>query len=86
MKRGVGYFPDATSTSGAAHMPAIHVPFKINIKCKNKKLCYTDYQDNEANNFAPMLVAVWGYSNGAAPSDSGVPFYQHYVTMKYYDD
>lgn len=86
MQRGVGYFPDVTSTSGAAHMPAINKPFKINIKCKNKQLKYTDANDSEANNFAPFMIATWAYTNGSPPSNAGVPFYEHYVTMKYFND
>lgn len=86
MKRGVGYFPDITSTSGAAHMPAINKPFNINVKCKSKKIKYTDPSHVKPNNFAPFLLATWAYTNGAPASAlSAVPFWETYVTLNYYD-
>jgi hypothetical protein len=86
LQRGVGYFPDVTSTSGAAHMPAINKPFKINVKSKNKMLQYSDLNDSEATNFAPFMIATWAYTNGSPPSNSAVPFYEHFVTLRYYDE
>lgn len=83
LKRGVGYFPDATSTSGAAHMPAINVPFTIKHKCKNKKVTFRGASANIAENFDPRLIGVWSYTNGAAASAAGVPFVEAYSTWYY---
>lgn len=85
MQRGVGYFPDVTSTSGAAHMPAINKSFFINVKCKNKVLKYEDSGNNEATNFCPFMIATWAYSDGSAPSSAAVPFYQSYSIFKFHD-
>lgn len=84
LKRGIGYFPDPTSSSGAAHMPAINHPFTINLKCKNKKLTYQDAANDFQNNFAPFVIATWAYTNGQLPSGSGVPFVEYWSQMYFY--
>lgn len=84
LKRGVGYFPDPTSTSGAAHMPAVNHPFTINLKCKNKKLMYQDAATDFQNNFAPFVIATWAYTNGALPSNSAVPYIEYWSQMYFY--
>lgn len=83
MKRGVGYFPDPTSTSGAAHQPAINVPFRIRHKVKGKKVYYRGAGATGPENFYPFLVGVWSYSNGAAASPAAVPFVEHWTNWYY---
>lgn len=85
LQRGVGYFPDVTSTSGAAHMPAINKGFRISVKCKNRLVKYFDSSTNEASNFCPFMIATWAYSDGSPPSTAAVPFYESYNTFKFYD-
>lgn len=84
MKRGFG---DALSTpaTGAVHMPAISRPFTIRVKCKNKVLKFRDEAEDSSTNFNPFIVAMWAYTNGASPSDSGVPYLQYYSTVWYHD-
>lgn len=85
LQRGIGYFPDVTSTSGAAHMPAVNKGFRINVKCKNKRIKYFDSSTNEASNFCPFMIATWAYTNGSPPSTSAVPYYESYNVFKFYD-
>lgn len=81
MKRGVGYFVDPTSTSGAARMPAINQPFNIKIKCKNKKLVFDDAAKDVCENFGPVVVPIWSYTNGSPPSAAAVPFIEYWSQM-----
>ena len=84
MRRGFG---DALSTpsTGAVHMPAISKPFTIRLKCKNKLLKFRDESDDSSVNYNPFVVAMWAYTNGAAPSESAVPFLQMYSTVYFHD-
>jgi len=84
MKRGVGYFPAATPQSdGAAHMPAIHIPFRIKHRVKGKKIYYRTQVTTSADNYCPVMLAVWSYTNGANPSQSGVPFIESWTNWFY---
>jgi len=67
------------SDQGLSHMPAINKAFRIALKVKNKKLYFNDSTDQEPSNFAPFVVGWWSYTNGAAPSASGVPFVEHFT-------
>ena len=81
LKRGV-CLPAAQvppSDQGLSHMPAINKPFRIRLKVKNKKLYFNESTDQNPSNFAPFIVGWWGYSNGASPSTSAVPFVEHYT-------
>lgn len=82
LKRGVCLPADQTppgSDQGLAHMPAINKPFTIRLKVKNKKLYFNESTDQELSNFAPFVVGWWSFTNGAAPSASGVPFVEHFT-------
>jgi len=72
------------STEGQAHMPAIHSDFTIRLKVKNKKLMYNEPSDPEPSNWAPFLVSCWCYNNGAAPSNTGVPYLEAWDQMYFY--
>lgn len=84
MKRGFG---DALSTpaTGAVHMPAVSKRIYISLKCKNKILKFRDPSDDSSTNYNPFLLCMWAYTNGAAPSESAVPFIQSYCTVYYHD-
>ncbi|AXH77444.1 MAG: coat protein [Cressdnaviricota sp.] len=83
MTRGTLLFPDPTSSSGAAHMPAINKKFNINVKCKNKKIYYEDETSLYPAEFQPFLIAMYSYTNGASQSNVNVLNMEYYSELHY---
>ncbi len=83
LNRNLGYFPDVTSTSGAATQKPVSKEFNINMKCKNKHLKYIDSSSTQPNNFQPFVCCLFAYGNGAVPSLSGVPYIEYFSTMSF---
>ena len=84
MNRHYPFFPDPTSTSGAASQIPVSKEFNINVKCKNKKLCYVNEADVQPSNFAPFVCALFCYGNGANPSSvSAVPYVEYLSTLRF---
>lgn len=83
LDRNYGYFPDPTSTSGAApQKPTTHT-FSINMKCKNKNLKYNVSSSLQPNNWQPFVCCMFAYNNGAVPSISAVPYIEYLSTMSF---
>ena len=65
--------------------------FFIKLKVKNKLLRYATEASPGSNeglqptNFAPFLVGWWSYTNGAAPSNTPVPYIEYYVKTRFKD-
>lgn len=65
--------------------------FFIKLKVKNRVLKYaTEYNPGnndgiQPTNFAPFLVGWWSYTNGAAPSNTPVPYIEYYVKTRFKD-
>lgn len=80
---GVQYpipFNPATAELGY-HMPAICKSFYIPIKCKNKKVMFSEFTESAASNYAPFLVGWWASSDGSPPTGTAFPavsFLSHY--------
>ncbi len=83
LDRSLGYFPDATSTSGAATQRPISREFSITMKVKNKILKYNTPSTVLPSNFQPFVVCLFAYGNGAAPSSSKVPFIEYQTKMSF---
>ena len=81
MDRNNGYFPDPTSTSGAATQRPVSKDFRINLKVKNKILKYEDHTVVQPDNYQPFVCYLFAYSNGSVPSTSAVPFIEYLTTM-----
>lgn len=78
LKRDNPYFLDPTSTSGAAAQRPVSIPFTIKHKVKNKILHYSGSSASVSSNYDPRIICTWAYTDGAAPSASGVPFVEHW--------
>ena len=74
LDRNWGFFPDPTSTSGAATQKPVSKEFSINLKVKNKILKYESSLDQQPTNYQPWVMCMFAYGNGAAPSTVEVPF------------
>lgn len=83
MDRNYGYFPDPTSTSGAASQRPVSKDFNINLKVKNKHLKYEDATQIQPDNWQPFVCYLFCYGNGAAPSTSRVPYIEYLSTMTF---
>lgn len=65
--------------------------FNVKLKCKNKVLRFADATDPGTNdginpsNYAPFLVGWWSYINGAAPSNTPVPYIEYYAKSYFKD-
>jgi len=83
--RSLGYFPDPTSTSGAATQRPVSKEFSINMKVKNKILDYHDPAAVQPSNFQPFVCCLFAYGNGAAPSSSRVPYIEYMLKLSFKD-
>jgi hypothetical protein len=83
LDRNYGYFPDPTSTSGAAAQRPVSKEFRITMKVKNKMLKYNTPSTVLPSNFQPFVVCLFAYGNGAAPSSSKVPFIEYQSKMSF---
>jgi len=83
MERNFGYFPDPTSTSGAAPQRPSSKDFYIKLKVKNKILKYEDHTVVQPDNYQPFVCYLFAYGNGAAPSASAVPYIEYQSTMSF---
>lgn len=83
LDRNYGYFPDPTSTSGAATQRPVSKDFNINLKVKNKHLKYEDSTVVQPDNWQPFVCYMFCYGNGAAPSTSDVPYIEYLSTMSF---
>jgi len=83
LDRNYGYFPDPTSTSGAAPQKPTSKEFYINIKCKNKRLVYEDATAVQPDNWQPFVCYLFCYGNGAVPSSSRVPWIEYLTKVNY---
>lgn len=77
LDRRYPFFPDPTSTSGAASQVPISREFSFNLKCKNKKLLYNTPSSTQPRNYQPFVCCLFAYGNGAQPSTSAVPFIEY---------
>lgn len=75
-----------TEGRGAAYMPASYRSFKINLKVKNKLLTYSNPDNTFPTNYAPSLILMFAYVNGAGASASTVPFMQFNSTARWKDE
>lgn len=55
-------------SDGTTHYPYPIKHFKFNVKCKNKIVRYKDATANMPSNFAPFVLLMYSFQNGAAPS------------------
>lgn len=85
MDRNLGYYPDLTSTSGAAPQKPVSKEFNINVKCKNKLLRYSVPGAAQSQNFRPFVCCLFCYGNAAAPSTVEVPFIEYLSKITYKD-
>ncbi len=83
LDRSLGYFPDPTSTSGAATQRPVSKEFNINVKVKNKILNYATPTTTLPTNFQPFVCCQFAYGNGAAPSTSEVPFIEYLSKLSF---
>lgn len=83
LQRNLGYFPDPTSTSGAATQRPASRDFSISMKMKNKILKYNTPSTTLPSNFQPFCCALFSFGNGANPSTSAVPFVEYMSHMTY---
>ncbi len=83
LDRNLGYFPDVTSTSGAATQRPTSKEFSINMKIKNKHLKYALSSSTQPTNFQPFVCCLFCYGNGAVPSLSGVPYIEYLSLMTF---
>lgn len=85
LDRRLGYFPDPTSTSGAATQRPVSREFNITMKVKNKILKYWDPAEVQPSNFQPFVCCLFAYGNGASPSTSAVPFIEYMSKVSFKD-
>jgi len=85
LNRGMGIvypFPlNPATTNAGYHMPAVCQNFYIPIKCKNKKVLFSESGQTAATNYAPFIVGWWASSDGSAASTTAFPavsFLSHY--------
>ena len=83
LDRNYGYFPDPTSTSGAAPQRPTSREFSINLKVKNKHLKYNVSSSLQPNNWQPFVCCMFAYGNGAVPSLSAVPYIEYLSLMTF---
>lgn len=77
---------------GAAWRPDLTKRFSFRVKCKNKIGHFAQVDEpgyagdpTEMQNFAPVLVAMWSFTNGAAPSAAACPFVEYLTKMTFKD-
>jgi len=85
LDRSLGYFPDPTSTSGAATQRPVSREFKIPLKVKNKVLKYWDPSQVQPSNYQPFVCCLFAYGNGASPSLSAVPYIEYMSKVSFKD-
>lgn len=85
LDRNYGYFPDPTSTSGAAPQRPASRDFFLKMRVKNKVLYYNNPGAVRPNNFQPFVCCLFAYGNGASPSTSAVPFIEYLSRMTFKD-
>ena len=83
LQRNYGYFPDPTSTSGAATQKSASREFNFNIKCKNKKLKYMNEAATLPMNYCPFLCAQFCYSDSGPSSLVAVPYCEYLSTLRF---
>lgn len=83
LDRNFGYFPDPTSTSGAAPQKPATKEFNISMKIKNKILKYNVSSSIQPNNWQPFVCCLFAYGNGAIPSTTEVPYIEYLSTMSF---
>ena len=85
LDRNYGYFPDPTSTSGAAAQRPTSKEFSINLKVKNKHLKYEDATVIQPDNWQPFVCYLFAYGNGASPPAiaTPVPYIEYLSTMSF---
>ena len=59
--------------------------FRMNIKCKNKKLTYQD-GNNTPLNFAPMIIMGYSHLDGSAPDTVSAVVSLAYSSVFLYED
>lgn len=77
---------------GAAWRPDMTKRFSFRIKCKNKIGRFAQIDEpgfagdpTEMQNFAPCLIAMWSFTNGAAPSAAACPFVEYLTKLNFKD-
>lgn len=85
LTRNYGYFPDPTSTSGAAAQRPANRDFSLRLRVKNKVLSYNNPGAVRPNNWQPFVCCMFAYGNGAAPSTSAVPYIEYLSRMTFKD-
>lgn len=77
---------------GAAWRPDMTRRFSFRVKCKNKIGHFAQVDEpgfsgdpTEMQNFSPVLIAMWCYTNGAAPSAAAMPFVEYLTKMTFKD-
>lgn len=85
LDRNYGYFPDPTSTSGAAPQRPTSREFTIPLKVKNKILKYWDPSQVQPANYQPFVCCLFAYGNGANPSTSPVPYIEYQSKLSFKD-
>ncbi|AXH74974.1 MAG: coat protein [Cressdnaviricota sp.] len=83
LNRHYPFFPDPTSTSGAASQIPTSRDFNISVRCKNKMLKYNTPSTVNPSNWQPFAVCLFAYGNGANPSTSKVPFIEYLSKLVY---
>lgn len=85
LDRNYPFFPDPTSTSGAASQRPVSKEFNVNLKVKNKQLMYSSPTSVQPQNFRPFVCCLFAYGNGAAPSTSEVPYIEYLSKLSFKD-
>ena len=83
LDRQYPFFPDPTSTSGAAAQIPVSKDFSINLKMKNKILDYAQPSSVQPQNYQPFLCCLFAYGNGSPPSTSAVPFIEYLSSLSF---
>lgn len=85
LSRYYGYFPDPSSTSGAASQRPASRDFFIKMRVKNKVLYYNNPNSVRPNNFQPFVCCLFAYANGSNPTAAEVPFIEYQSRMTFKD-
>lgn len=85
LDRHYPFFPDPTSTSGAASQVPVSREFNINLKVKNKILRFPQPSIVQNSDYQPFVCCLFAYGNGANPSTSEVPFIEYMTRLSWKD-
>lgn len=75
LNRGLLTDNSVLPATGTGHMPTVVKKFRMHIKCRGKMMHFSTPEETLPTDFGPFLWIGFAFTNNAAPSAAGVPFF-----------